>query len=119
GTITEEDGCRRAAGRACLRSRGQLRYGGAHPDRQGEGMDRRHFIGSAALAALLPLAGVGRALAASRTRLLPAPLKPGDTVALVSPSSATDERLSLQLAREAMQALGFGVKVGEHYASRY
>ena len=82
-------------------------------------MDRRHFIGSAALAALLPLVGGGAAIAAPRRRLLPMPLDPGDTVALVSPSSATDERLSLQLAQEAMQALGFKVKTGEHYASRY
>ncbi|MCL1633368.1 LD-carboxypeptidase [Luteimonas sp. SX5] len=82
-------------------------------------MDRRDFIGSAALAALLPLAGSGSAEAAERRRLLPAALNPGDTVALVSPSSATDERLSLQLAQEAMQALGFKVKTGEHYASRY
>lgn len=83
-------------------------------------MDRRNFIGSAALAALLPLVGSGSANAAApRRRLLPAALNPGDTVALVSPSSATDARLSLQLAREAMQALGFKVKTGEHYASRY
>ncbi len=82
-------------------------------------MDRRHFLGNAALAAVLPLLGGGAALAASRGRLLPAALDPGDTVALVSPSSATDERLSLQLAQEAMEALGFKVKTGEHYASRY
>ncbi|MDN5781304.1 MAG: LD-carboxypeptidase [Luteimonas sp.] len=82
-------------------------------------MHRRNFIGSAALAALLPLVGGGSAIAATRRRLLPMPLNPGDTIALVSPSAATDERLSLQLAREAMQALGFKVKTGEHYASRY
>lgn len=81
-------------------------------------MHRRNFIGSAALAALLPLVGSGSPIAAPRRRLLP-PLNPGDTVALVSPSSATDERLSLQLAQEAMQALGFKVKTGAHYASRY
>src|SRR5687768_16252688 len=52
----------------------------------GDGMDRRHFIGSAALAALLPLVGgSGSAIAAPRRRLLPAALNPGDTVALVSP----------------------------------
>ena len=82
-------------------------------------MHRRNFIGSAALAALLPLMGGGAAIAAPRRRLLPVALNPGDTVALVSPSSATDERLSLQLAQESMQALGFKVKTGEHYASRY
>ncbi len=82
-------------------------------------MDRRRFIGSAALVGtLLPLLGTGRVAAASRRHLLPVPLDRGDTVALVSPSSATDERLSLQLAQEAMQALGFVVKTGEHYAAR-
>lgn len=82
-------------------------------------MDRRQFIASTALAALLPFVRGGEAIAAPRGRLLPAALAPGDTVALVSPSSATSERLNLQLAQEAMQALGFKVKTGEHYASRY
>jgi muramoyltetrapeptide carboxypeptidase len=87
---------------------------GGHP------LDRRHFIGNAASAALLPLVGAGgSAMAAPRGRLLPAAFDKGDTVALVSPSSATDEKLSLQLTQEAMQALGFKVKTGEHYASRY
>jgi len=82
-------------------------------------MDRRRFIGSAGLSALsLALAGTGSAIAAPPARLLPVPLRKGDTVALVSPSSATDEALGLQLAREAMEALGFKVKTGEHYASR-
>ena len=87
----------------------------------GDRMDRRHFIGSAALAAGWSLVGGGVdagavATAASRSRVLPLPISPGDTVALVSPSSATDERLSLQLALEAMQALGFKVRTGAHYA---
>ena len=66
----------------------------------------------------LGLAGAGSAIAAPPARLLPAPLRKGNTVALVSPSAATDEALGLQLAREAMEALGFRVKTGEHYASR-
>src|SRR3546814_13491807 len=37
----------------------------------GDGMDRRNFIGSAALAALLPLVGGGSEIAATRGRLLP------------------------------------------------
>ena len=81
-------------------------------------MDRRRFIGNAALAAgLLPLARWSSAAAAPE-RLLPAPLRKGDTIALVSPSAATDEALSLQLAREAMEALGFKVAPGAHMASR-
>lgn len=83
-------------------------------------MHRRHFLGNAALAALmLPLARGGDALAAAPgKRLLPVRLNKGDTVGLVSPSSATDEPLDLQLAGEAMQALGFKVKTGAHYAGR-
>ena len=83
-------------------------------------MHRRQFLGNAALAALLlPVAGGGDARAAtSRQRLLPVPLNKGDTVGLVSPSSATDEPFDLQLAKEAMQALGFQVKTGAHYAER-
>ena len=91
-------------------------------------MDRRDFIGSAALAGLLPLIGfdakagptANGSVANSRAgSLLPAPLDPGDTVGLVSPSSAIDEKLTLQFAREAMQALGLKVRAGEHYASRH
>ena len=83
-------------------------------------MHRRHFLGNAALAALmLPLARGSDALAAAPgKRSLPVRLNKGDTVGLVSPSSATDEPLDLQLAGEAMQALGFQVKTGAHYAER-
>ena len=82
-------------------------------------MDRRGFIRNAALAALLPsLGGMGTANAATRRRLLPLPLNKGDTVGLVSPSSATDDSFNLQLAREAMEALGFKVKTGAHFAER-
>ncbi|WP_187775559.1 S66 peptidase family protein [Luteimonas suaedae] len=82
-------------------------------------MDRRQFIGNAALAAaLLPLAGGRGAMAAPRGRLLPVPLAKGDTVALVSPSSAVDDTFDLQLAREVMEALGFEVRTGAHYAAR-
>ncbi len=83
-------------------------------------MDRRQFLGSAGLATLsLPFAGTGIAMAAPRSKqLLPVPLNRGDTVGLVSPSSATDDSLGLQLPREAMEALGFKVKTGAHYADR-
>lgn len=85
-------------------------------------MDRRQFMGATALASLLPLVGgaAGRAVAApGAARVLPRPLHPGDTIGLVSPSAAVAERLSLQLAREVMQALGFNVKAGRHYDDRY
>lgn len=80
-------------------------------------MHRRHFIGSTALAGLLPVTGLAGA-AAKPANLLARALKPGDVVGLVSPSSATDEPFDLQLAREAMEALGFRVKLAPHLASR-
>jgi len=46
-------------------------------------------------------------------------LRPGDTLGLFSPANATFEREPMQLAIEAMQALGFKVKVGAHARSRY
>ena len=85
-------------------------------------MDRRDFIGAAALAGMLPLLGTGSAAAAQTRgggRLLPVPLVKGDTIGLVSPSSATDDSFNLQLAREAMEAFGFKVKAGPHLGSRY
>ena len=92
-----------------------------HIPAAGNGMDRRRFIGGTALAAaMLPFMGMRGALAARHGgRLLPLPLNKGDTVALVSPSAAINEPVGLQLAQEAMQALGFKVKTGAHYASRY
>jgi muramoyltetrapeptide carboxypeptidase len=82
-------------------------------------LDRRHFIGTAALAGLLlPLAAGSRAMAASGGRLLPVALNRGDTVALVSPSSQVDDSFNLQLAREVMEALGFKVRTGANYAAR-
>ena len=87
-------------------------------------MHRRHFLGSAALAAtalMLPLGEGGQALAAPSRRLsrvLPRPLNPGDTVALVSPSKATDDPFDLQLVSEAMQALGLKVKLAPHVDAR-
>lgn len=84
-------------------------------------MDRRHFLGGSVLAAsLLPLVGVRGALAApSAGRLLPARLKQGDTIGLVSPSGATDDPFNLQLTREVFEAMGFKVKAGKHFGSRY
>ena len=81
-------------------------------------MKRRDFIAASSLAALLPFAGSSNAKSASQRRLLPIPLNKGDIIGLVSPSSATDDSFDLQLAREAMEALGLKVKTGMHYADR-
>ncbi|MGY0612173.1 MULTISPECIES: S66 peptidase family protein [unclassified Luteimonas] len=83
-------------------------------------MDRRTFIERAALMALLlPLAGGRGAMAAAAGgRLLPMAIKAGDTVGLVSPSSPVEDEFTLQLAQEVMEALGFKVRTGAHYAAR-
>lgn len=92
-------------------------------------MDRRRFLASSALAATAlatPALAQDRSPAAARrgappggpTRLLPRPLSRGDTVGLVSPSSAFDDSFNLQLAREAMEALGLRVRLGAHAGDR-
>lgn len=86
-------------------------------------MNRRHFLNVAALGAAaltLPIAmNVAAAPRKGVKPLLPPALAPGDTLGLVSPSSAIDDSFSLQLAREAMEALGFKVKTGAHAGSRH
>ena len=80
-------------------------------------MNRRQFVrslGAAALATQLPAARLG-ATAAVR----PKRLKAGDTIALVSPASATFSSLDLQIARESLEALGFKVRPGEHVMERH
>jgi len=83
-------------------------------------MQRRQFLGGAALTALMLSLPAGGAIAGARrpARLLPAPLARGDTVALVSPSAATADRFDLQLSQEVMEALGFRVKTAAHYGAR-
>jgi muramoyltetrapeptide carboxypeptidase len=82
-------------------------------------MNRRRFVqslGALSLASQLPVAGAEAAA--------PAPLKakrlsPGDTVALVSPASATFNSVDLQIAKESLEALGFKVRTGEHMLERH
>ncbi|WP_457425974.1 S66 peptidase family protein [Roseateles sp. P5_E7] len=72
-----------------------------------------HFSAAASglLAAAAPARAEGNALLARR-------LRPGDTLGLVSPANATFEREPLKMATEAIQALGFKVKPGQHVAAR-
>ena len=69
-------------------------------------MQRRHFLGSAALAAtslMLPWVGGAQAFAAApRRRLLPPALNPGDTIGLVAPSSAVYEHQPRELAIDTL-----------------
>lgn len=51
--------------------------------------------------------------------LLPPGLKKGDTIGIISPSATLFEEMPFQFAREAVQALGFKVKMGQHVGNRY
>ena len=87
---------------------------------------RRQFVQSLSVGAAMASTPVCAASAAS-TALASAPLpallaprlKEGDTLGLVSPANATFEREPLQIATEALQALGFRVKHGTHVRARY
>jgi muramoyltetrapeptide carboxypeptidase len=81
-------------------------------------MNRRHFVqslGVAAAASQLPF----RSAAAAASVVKPKRLTAGDTIALVSPASATFNSLDLQIARESLEALGFKVRQGEHMMERH
>ncbi|HZF79546.1 MAG TPA: hypothetical protein VEZ89_07120, partial [Rubrivivax sp.] len=59
---------------------------------------------AAAPATLLPAAAWAQA---ARQPLRPRRLQPGDTVALINPSSAVYERAPYEVATETLQSLGF------------
>jgi muramoyltetrapeptide carboxypeptidase len=81
-------------------------------------MNRRQFVHS------LGLAPVAAPFLRARAAAAPAPVRPrrlaaGDTIALVSPASATFNSLDVQIARESLEALGFKVRQGEHMMERH
>jgi muramoyltetrapeptide carboxypeptidase len=80
-------------------------------------MNRRQFVQSMGVAAAAWHLSSARAAAASPIR--PKRLAAGDTVALVSPASATFNSLDLQIATESLVALGFNVRRGEHMMDRH
>ena len=82
-------------------------------------MNRRRFVqslGAAAVAAQLPSPTLH---AAAPAAVKPKRLAAGDTVALVSPASATFNSIDLQIATESLEALGFKVRAGEHMMERH
>jgi len=84
-------------------------------------MDKRQFIKTCAMtAALLSLSSQSNSATSSPNtkRRLPLPLNKGDTVGLVCPSKAVDETTEIHVAQEALQALGFNVKLGKHLTAR-
>jgi muramoyltetrapeptide carboxypeptidase len=82
-------------------------------------MNRRHFFQSLGVAAVATQISSIRVNAASPPAIKPKRLRAGDTVALVSPASATFNSVDLQIAKESLEALGFKVKPGEHMLERH
>jgi muramoyltetrapeptide carboxypeptidase len=85
-------------------------------------MNRRTFL----LASAAPLLAADTLTRAASVSPLQAPstikaprLKPGDTIGLVAPASATFQQVELEIARESLQALGLQVKVGQHIMDRH
>src|SRR3954466_8774246 len=82
-------------------------------------MNRRRFVqslGALSVASQLPAVP---ARAAATPVVKAKRLAAGDTVALVSPASATFNTIDLQIATESLQALGFKVKPGAHMLERH
>ena len=82
-------------------------------------LQRRDFVRALSVGSALATGQVAAASTVPPGMLLAPRLKEGDTLGLVSPANATYEREPLQIAIEAIQALGFKVKLGAHASSRY
>jgi len=84
--------------------------------------NRRQFMAATAATSLTGTAAAAMAQSTTVARLpaVRAPrLKPGDTVALINPSSAIYERAPYVTTTEALQALGFKVREAPHLRARY
>ena len=83
-------------------------------------MNKRTFLKSlGVLAGASPFFGFNSISSESNpSTLLPLPIKKGDVVGLISPSAATADRMQFTFAKEALEALGFQVKLGENLKNR-
>ncbi len=83
---------------------------------------RRHFLGMAGAVALAS-ATAGTAISQTRTGgspvVKPPRLKPGDTVGLIDPASATFESVKIEVAVEVIEAMGLKARPAPHVADRY
>ncbi|RIW15904.1 LD-carboxypeptidase [Algoriphagus lacus] len=83
-------------------------------------MKKRTFLKSfGLLATTAPFLGFDFKEKSTSNSLLPNSIKKGDTVGIISPSAATADRMEFTYAKEAMEALGFRVKLGENLKNRY
>jgi len=82
---------------------------------------RRDFLlgtGAATLAALASTASDAAAQPKGGV-VKPPRLKPGDTLGLIHPASATFDKMELDIALDNLKALGFNVKTGAHALDRH
>jgi muramoyltetrapeptide carboxypeptidase len=88
-------------------------------------LPRRSFLTALGAATLAPVAATARlpvpqaVKPAPRPVVKPARLKPGDTVGLIDPASASFETVDIDIVTESMAALGLKVKHGRHLMERY
>jgi len=86
-------------------------------------MQRRKFIQNIGIGSLaFPLAnfsGIDKITSSNSSVLIPKGLKEGDTVGIVSPSSAIFETEPYEIAEESMKAMGLKVKFGKFAKGRY
>jgi muramoyltetrapeptide carboxypeptidase len=82
-------------------------------------MNKRNFLKVlGCTAGWLPLMGMAEGFSEGMTGLLPKPINKGDLVGIISPSAATADEMQFLFAKEAMEALGFKVVMGEHAGNR-
>lgn len=83
-------------------------------------MNKRSFLKSFGLAAAsAPFLGFDFNKTAHISTLLPKGIQKGDTVGVISPAAATANRMEFTYAKEAMEGLGFKVKLGENLKNRF
>jgi muramoyltetrapeptide carboxypeptidase len=80
---------------------------------------RNILMALSALMAATPLAAAGGNAAIPAKSQKPARLKAGDVVGLIEPASASDQPFELDLAEEAIRALGLIPKRAPHLLERY
>jgi muramoyltetrapeptide carboxypeptidase len=80
--------------------------------------DRRDFLAAAGATALGALA-VSAEAQPKPSFIKPPRLKPGDTLGLIHPASATFQKMDLEITVDYLKALGFKVKAGAHALDRY
>lgn len=82
------------------------------------GMNRRNFLYASGAGLAAVNSGFMLADGEKPEIIKPEHLRPGDTVALINPASATAFRDSVQIVRESMEALGLKVRMGENVLGR-